>query len=170
MSDPLIRIRPLERADLSVIAEAFLAIGWRKPLELYARYLAEQEAGERDARVAVVSNTFAGYVTLNWHPSYPGFASLGIPEVQDLNVLPPWRRRGVGAALLDAAERIAAARCKRVGIGVGLGADYGAAQRLYVRRGYIPDGNGLVYHDRVVTYGEQVSVDDGLVLCFTKAL
>ena len=45
-----------------------------------------------------------------------------------------------------------------------------AGERLYVRRGYIPDGNGLVYHDRVVTYGEQVSVDDGLVLCFTKAL
>jgi GNAT superfamily N-acetyltransferase len=166
----MIRIRPLEPADLAVIAEAFLAIGWGKPLELYARYLAEQEAGEREVRVAWLSDAFAGYVTLNWHPSYAGLASAGVPEVQDLNVLPSWRRRGVGAALLDAVERIAATRGKVVGLCVGVHADYGAAQRLYARRGYIPDGKGLVYHDRVVEHGEQVMVDHGLVLCFTKTL
>jgi hypothetical protein len=48
--------------------------------------------------------------------------------------------------------------------------DYGPAQRLYVLRGYIPDGRGLASHDRIVEYGEPVPVDDNLVLHFTKAL
>jgi hypothetical protein len=57
-----------------------------------------------------------------------------------------------------------------VGIGVGMDADYGSAQRMYVKRGYIPDGRGLFSHGHWVRYGEQVIVDDDLILCFTKEL
>ena len=158
-------IRPLNAADPPVIAAAFAAIGWSKPRERYERYLAEQDAGERQVWVASVDDAFAGYVTLNWRPAYAPFREGGIPEIQDLNVLPAFRRRGVGSALLDAAEAAAGAR---VGISVGLGSDYGAAQRLYVMRGYVPDGRGIVYRWRTVEYGEQVVVDDDLVLCFTR--
>jgi hypothetical protein len=49
-------------------------------------------------------------------------------------------------------------------------ADYGAAQHLYVRRGYLPDGRGLHYADRSLSYGDTVTVDDALVLNFTKRL
>ncbi|CAA9349909.1 MAG: Acetyltransferase [uncultured Gemmatimonadetes bacterium] len=158
-------IRPLDAADPPVIAATFAMIGWSKPREQYERYLAEQEAGERQVWVAWVDNEFAGYVTLNRRPAYPVFREHGIPEIQDLNVLPAFRRRGIGSALLEGAERAAGAR---VGIAVGLGADYGSAQRLYVRRGYVPDGRGVAYRGRTAGYGEQVVVDDDLVLCFTR--
>jgi GNAT superfamily N-acetyltransferase len=158
-------IRPLDAADPPVIAAAFAAIGWAKPREQYERYLAEQEAGERQVWVASVEDGFAGYVTLNRRPEYAPFRVEGIPEIQDLNVLPGFRRRGIGSALLDVAEEAAGAR---VGIAVGLSADYGAAQRLYVRRGYVPDGRGIAYRWRTASYGEQVVVDDDLVLCFTR--
>jgi len=49
-------------------------------------------------------------------------------------------------------------------------ADYGAAQRLYVKRGYLPDGRGLVAHGCHVTWGETVVVDDDLALYLTKML
>lgn len=153
-----------------MIAAAFAAIGWRKPREQYERYLAEQESGRRRVFVARVDDDFAGYVTLVWQPSYPPFRADGIPEIQDLNVLPPFRRRGVGSALLDAAESAAAERTGSVGIGVGLDPDYGPAQRMYVRRGYVPDGRGVSWRDRTVKYGDQVTVDDDLVLWFTREL
>jgi GNAT superfamily N-acetyltransferase len=153
-----------------VIAAAFTAIGWSKPREQYERYLAQQEADQRHVWVAHVDGQFAGYVTLVWQPSYPPFRAEGIPEIQDFNVLPAFRRRGIGSALMDAAERAAAERTGVVGIGVGLDPDYGPAQRLYVLRGYVPDGRGIAWRDSTVSYGEQVIVDDDLVLYFTHRL
>jgi hypothetical protein len=47
---------------------------------------------------------------------------------------------------------------------------YNAAQRLYLKRGYIPDGRGVTYRDRFVEEGEQVALDDDLVLHLTKEL
>lgn len=52
----------------------------------------------------------------------------------DLNVLPRFRKMGIGSLLLDIAEKEAATKSDVVGIGVGLyaGEDggYGSAQRL----------------------------------------
>jgi len=60
-----------------------------------------------------------GYVSLLWHSDYCRFASADIPEINDLNVIIPWRRRGVGTALITAAEAAARdAGRRRVGIGV----------------------------------------------------
>lgn len=163
-------IRPLDASDPPVIAAAFAAIGWSRPREQYERYLAAQAAGRRHVWVAHVDGDFAGYVTLNGESSYPPFRAGGIPEIQDFNVLPAFRRRGIGSALMDAAESAAAARARIVGIGVGLDPDYGPAQRLYVLRGYVPDGRGIAWRDSTVSYGEQVIVDDDLVLYFTRDL
>jgi len=77
---------------------------------------------------------------------------------------------GIGTALMDEAERVIAARSAVAGIGAGMTADYGAAQRLYVRRGYLPDGRGLMTHERPVIAGKSVLVDDDLVLYLTKRL
>jgi len=71
---------------------------------------------------------------------------------------------------MEKAEQIVAQRSAIVGIGVGMDADYGAAQRLYVRRGYVPDGRGLVWNNRFLRHGEQVTVDDSLILHFVKTL
>ena len=72
--------------------------------------------------------------------------------------------------LLDDAERTVARKSGDVGIGVGLHPGYNAAQRLYIKRGYIPDGRGVTYENRYVREGEQVVLDDNLVLHFTKKL
>jgi GNAT superfamily N-acetyltransferase len=163
-------IRPLRVGDPPLIAAAFAAIGWAKPRAQYERYLAEQEAGERDVFVAWVDDVFAGYVTLSWHPEYPPFRAEAIPVIEDLNVLPAFRRRGIGSALMDAAEAKARSRVATIGIGVGLDPDYGPAQRMYVRRGYVPDGRGITWGNVSVAYRDPVLVDDDLVLWFTRGL
>jgi hypothetical protein len=57
-----------------------------------------------------------------------------------------------------------------MGIGVGLYADYGAAQRLYVRLGYRPDGRGVWYGAQPAVPGQPYRLDDDLVLFLEKAL
>lgn len=165
-----LEIRPLEGYDVERIAAAFRDLGWNKPGSQYERYLREQRAGRRDVLVAFRNGVFTGYLTINWHPSYPPCRENGLPEIQDLNVLPRFRREGIGNRLMDEAERTVARHSSVVGIGVGVSPDYGAAQRLYVRRGYVPDGRGLVHDGRPVRRGDLVPVGDGLILYFTRSL
>jgi GNAT superfamily N-acetyltransferase len=165
-----VEIRLLSERDAKTISDAFKQIGFGKPVTQYQAYLAEQRAGTRICFVASVRNQFAGYVTVNWVPSYPGFVDQKIPEIQDLNVLPLFRRRGIGTRLLDRAEHEVAARSSVVGIGVGLHPGYNSAQRLYVKRGYIPDGRGVWSRDHVVQEGMQAVFDDDLVLHLTKSV
>src|SRR4051812_30681042 len=150
MKNAGLSIRPLRDRDVTVIADAFRAIGWDKPESQYRRYLGEQESGARAVLVAGLDAAFYGYVTVCWDSRDPAFKTHHIPEIEDLNVLPQVRRRGIGSALLDAAERLVAGRSAVVGIGVGVDVDYGPAQRLYCLRGYVPDGRGLLYDNRVL--------------------
>ena len=170
VKDESILIRILKEGDPPTIAAAFRNMGWSKPESQYRRYLQEQAAGTRTCFVATVGGKFAGYVTVNWQPIYAGFAELNIPEIQDLNVLRTYRRKGIASTLLDRAEAEVARRSRIVGIGVGLHPGYNAAQRLYVKRGYIPDGRGITYRDHFVDEGAQVRLDDDLVMHFTKQL
>lgn len=163
-------IRALAGGDPEVLSAAFTAIGWNKPVAQYERYLREQSSGTRDILVAEFDGEFAGYLTINWEPSYPPFRDASIPEIQDLNVLPDLRRRGIASRLLDEAESRVAERIDTISIGFGMYADYGAAQRLYVQRGYLPDGRGLVSNEQPVPWGEHVTVDDDLALYLTKRL
>ncbi len=163
-------LRRLRAADAETIAAAFAAQGWLKPAEQYRRYAAEQSAGTRVTLVAEVAGVFAGYVNVLWVSPYAGFRAAGIPEIADFNVLERFQRRRIGTTLIDAAEALIVERSPVAGIGVGLTADYGPAQILYVRRGYVPDGRGLVYRDRPAPHGTAVTVDDDLVLYLTRRL
>ena len=166
--EPMIRL--LEQSDISVIVEAFKQIGWNKPASQYEGYLKEQNLGVRKVFVAFVDEKFAGYIAICWKSTYPPFHESQIPEIVDFNVLPNYRRQGIGTALMDKVENEIAKRSAIAGIGVGMDSDYGAAQRLYVLRGYVPDGHGLHYRGHYPQHGEQVTVDDDLVLYFTKEL
>lgn len=163
-----LQLRNLSQGDIPAIADAFRALGWNKPASQYEAYLEEQERGERCVLVAFWEGVFVGYLTILWVSHYPPFREAGIPEIVDFNVLPSFRGKGIGNRLMESAEERVAERASVVGIGVGMTADYGAAQRIYVRRGYLPDGRGLTYNTRVLSYGESVPVDDSLVLYFTK--
>ncbi|NRB50275.1 MAG: GNAT family N-acetyltransferase [Saprospiraceae bacterium] len=163
-------IRELRKEDCEKIHQAFVAQGWKKPLSLYLNYLKMQKEGIRDFLLATWQNEFAGYLTINWTSGYPPFQEENIPEIVDFNVLKKYQRRGIGTALMDEAER----RIQRVsplaGIGFGITQDYGAAQILYVKRGYIPDGRGLVLDGESLEYCRQVTISDDLAIYLTKAL
>jgi GNAT superfamily N-acetyltransferase len=163
-------IRPLESRDVAPISAAFSGLGWNKPRSQYERYLSEQQRGTRTVFVALVGEDFAGYVTIVWAPSYPSFLAAGIPEIQDFNVLPHFRRRGIGTHLMDEAERKVSERSDVAGIGIGMSPYSGAAQRLYSLRDYVPDGKGLTSNGSPVKPGDEITVNDGLVLYLTKAL
>jgi GNAT superfamily N-acetyltransferase len=163
-------IRLLESKDIPDIAKAFGELGWDKPASQYETYYAEQKSGARKVFVAFVNGSFAGYLTICWSSTYPPFQEANIPEIVDFNVLPKYRRQRVGTQLMDKAESEIVKVSPVAGIGVGMTADYGAAQRLYVLRGYIPDGRGLHYRGHHVKYGEETMVDDSMALYLTKEL
>ena len=109
-------------------------------------------------------------MTVVWSLPYPPFRAGAIPEIQDFNVLPRFRRQGIGTRLMDQAERRISERSGVAGIGVEMSSDYGAAQRLYILRGYVPDGKALTYEGCTVRQGDEITVNDGLVLYLTKTL
>ena len=163
-------IRLLESDDIPEIAKAFQQLGWDKPALQYERYLMEQVLEIRDVYVAFIEERFMGYLTICWTSSYEPFRKAKIPEIVDFNVLPEFRRQGIGMQLMDKAESEIAKVSSIAGIGVGMTPDYGAAQRLYVLRGYIPDGRGLNYRGHFIKYSEEITVDDNIALYLTKEL
>lgn len=163
-------IREMTPGDAPMISAAFSAIGWNKPESQYNRYYEEQTAAKRIVLMAFVNGRFAGYGNIVWESDYLPFRSNQIPEISDLNVLPSCRRCGIATAIMDKAERIISERSDTVGIGFRLYTDYGAAQRMYVLRGYVPDGRGCTHQHAPVSGGQQVRADDDLVLWLTKRL
>ncbi|OJW66935.1 MAG: GNAT family N-acetyltransferase [Candidatus Amoebophilus sp. 36-38] len=156
--------------DIATIVTGFANANWSKSASMFEIYWQQQQAGSMQVWVAHLNQQFAGYIILNWKSDYKPFYSQGIPEIMDLNILPSFRKQGVGSKLLDTAEAMVAIKTNQVGLGIKLYAEYGPVQRLYVRRGYIPDGRGVTYHYQHIAPGSNVSLDDDLVLWFVKRL
>ena len=112
----------------------------------------------------------AGYINVYPDAAQGAFGGRGWPEIVDFGVLEKFRNRGIGTALMDAAEVVAAQYADEVYLGVGLHSGYGAAQRMYVKRGYVPDGSGVWYRDRVCDQYAPCCNDDDLVLYLSKKL
>ena len=163
-------LRALQENDCKIIHEAFLEQGWDKPISQFQKYLEYQQAGIRDIIIAEFNNVIAGYLTIKWQSDYLPFRERDIPEIVDFNVFQKFQRLGIGTALMDEAERRIRKVSAYAGIGFGVTKDYGKAQILYIKRGYIPDGNGLVKDSKSLQYGEDVQIDDDLVFCLTKKL
>ena len=163
-------LRKIQYADCQKISNAFKEQGWNKPVSQYKAYVKNQERGERDIIIAEINGEFAGYLTIKWESDYKPFAKKGIPEIVDFNVLKKYQRLGIGTSLMDEAE----SRIKKIsdyaGIGFGVYQDYGAAQILYINRGYKPDGKGLVKDSIPLQYGDAIIIDDSIVFCLTKKL
>lgn len=169
MTDNL-AVRQIRHDDPPTIAAAFRAQGWNKLERLYERYHREQMEGRRTVLVAELDGAFAGYLTIDWESRYSPFREAEIPEISDLNVLVAYQRKGIGAALMEEAERRMSERSGVAGIAVGLSPDYGPAQVMYVRRGYVPDGRGIQYDGEQLEHGGKTTVDDDLCLYFVKDL
>jgi len=85
-------------------------------------------------------------------------------------VLEKYRKNGIGSHLMDVAEEIASRYADTVYLGVGVHNGYGSAQRMYVKRGYIPDGSGVWYRNEVCPQYAPCQNDDSLILYFSKKL
>ena len=162
----MIGIREATEEDISVLYTMYEASG--KKDEGYF----EQCMGEGiSIFIASVDGKEAGFCLLNWHPRYSLYKKLDIPEIQDLNVVPGMRRNGVATALIKWCEGLARAKGKdTIGIGVGLTRDYGPAQILYTRLGYVPDGFGITHDREAVVTHALYRMDDDLSLMMIKQL
>ncbi|WP_274650980.1 GNAT family N-acetyltransferase [Paenibacillus humicola] len=164
-----IEIRRMTANDVETVSRVFLEHGIRRTIDDVTQCWEENAAGSRITFLGFYDGRFAGSLHVLAKSHYPWFAEQGIPEINDFNVISPLRRRGIGNALMEAAESCAFETHDIVGIGVGLFKDYGSAQRMYAARGYIPDGRGLMYKQQPAAPGSFVRVDDDLNLYFTKA-
>jgi GNAT superfamily N-acetyltransferase len=134
-------------------------------------YLAGHAEPEGASLIAVRGAEVLGYVAIVWESNYEGFRSRGIPLLHQISVAEPYRRQGVATRLMDAAEGLARSQgVGTMGITVGLFDAYGAAQRMYARRGYVPDGRGACLDKRPLREGERVTVDHNLIMWLTKDL
>lgn len=161
-------IRSITDADIDPLTTSFA--GWPKERALFESYAAMAASGERDVVLAELDGAPVGYLTIAWTSHYRPFADTGVPEVVDFNVVETARRHGIGNQLMDEAERRIGERGDIAGIGVGLYDGYGSAQRMYVKRGYIPDGAGIVVDGEVPVPGSTIVLDDSPALMFTKRL
>ncbi len=136
-------------------------------VEYYEHCITRQAEGD----MVIVLAKGVGFCLLNFAPKYARFKVIGVAEIQDLNVLTEHRCKGVGMALIQFCEKYLKDKGHdEVGIGVGLDRSFGAAQRLYARLGYIPDGDGVTYDRKQVATGEFRPIDANLSLMMTKGL
>ena len=166
-----IKLRTITVDDLPKLWDIALAMGAAKADSYFDHALEQQQAGTRVTFIAEYEGQEAGYCMLAWEPKYAFFRKLGIPEIQDLNVLSEFRRKGIGGFMIDYCENLARDKgYEHMGIGVGMDTSYGPAQQLYVRRGYIPDGNGLTYDRKPIAKGDFKPIDDDISLMMMKDL
>lgn len=171
MTNPISIKQLSTREEASVLDVEFSKrYPWYTSKDYFYKCLEENDQGSRVTLLAYFEGTLAGCCHLLLASDYPNFKRDNIPEINDLNVFPEFRRKGIASKLFDEFEEIASKRSGQIGLAVGLYKDYGNAQRMYNKRGYVMDGHGISYKNIEVKPGEQVSVDDDLLLYLIKDL
>jgi RimJ/RimL family protein N-acetyltransferase len=139
--------------------------------EKWQRYFQEQIQHKRFVYIVQYDTTIIGYGSLFYKSEYPYFQARNIPEIHDIWISEKFRNQGYATKLIAKLEQKARElNYHIIGLGVGLYKDYGAAQKLYVKLGYIPDGIGVTYKYMPIVPGEKYCLDDDLILWFTKKL
>lgn len=163
------QLRAMTASDISAIDNQFLKQHWGSRHEVLTDYFKQQQTGQRWVFIAETAGEVAGYVTLLPSALHGPFVNR-YPEIADFNVFEAFQRQGIGNRLLQQAENTAKSFSDIVTLGVGLHPGYGPAQRLYCKRGYLPDGSGVWYHNRRLAMDEPCRNDDDLVLYLAKRL
>lgn len=96
----LLQIRPMIQPDVEVVFQALEAHGIGKPMDYIKRCAEQNITGERMTLIALYDSQFAGWLHLLSRSSYPYFAERDIPEINNFDVVPSLRRRGIGSALM----------------------------------------------------------------------
>ena len=169
-NDGTIRVRSMAPEDARILYETYLSYGWHPEMKTYEDYYSEQESGQRPVFIAEYEGRVAGICTLVLKPKEGPLAGKGWLEIVDLCVFFHLHQKGIGSRLLDVAEREASQIADHVFLAVGVHSGYGAAQRLYVSRGYNFDGSGVWYKGKQLEQYAPCNNDDDLLLFMAKAL
>ncbi len=165
-----IKIRKMEEKDIVEFPKEFSLQGWNKPISQFQVYYGEQESGKRQIFVATVDEKVAGYATVLPHDISGPFKDKNIPVIIDFNVLEKYHRHGIGTAIMDGIESFVREYSNEICLGVGLHYGYGSAQRMYIKRGYTPDGSGVWFNGEQLEQYEPCINDDELILYLSKNL
>ncbi len=168
--DNEILIRDLRPSDALGITDEEIAQGYQAKIEKYQMRLQHQVDGKSISLVAEYKGNIAGYINVYPNSKWGAFGNQGYPEIVDFGVLEKYRRNGIGSKLMDIAEQISVKYADVVYLGVGLHSGYGSAQRMYIKRGYVPDGTGVWYGDKICEQYADCKNDDDLVLYLSKNL
>lgn len=169
--DEALIIRSMEEADAQIFYDEYTAQGWHPDVAYYHMRMRERAEGKCVALTAEYQGRPAGALYVYWAENEGPFKGKGYPVIVDFSVLEKYQRKGIGTRLMDTAEQIAAQRADTVCLGVGLCGAYGSAQRMYVKRGYIPDGSGVWYQNKpCIQYETVCTIDDDLILYMSKRL
>lgn len=163
-------VRSMMESDIEIFVNGFAEQGWYKSYELFDEYYNQQEKNEKLIIVAEKYGNVCGYVTLLPYAEIGPFAYKKIPEIVDFNVLIKYQKNGIGNKIMDIAENLAKEKSDYVSLAVGLHSGYGSAQRIYIKRGYIPDGTGVWYDGKPIEPYTDCNNDDDLVLYLLKSL
>ena len=168
---PNAKLRPVCDMDAETIAVHYCP-PWSTPTEIrekWNRCHQEHQSGIRVVAVLEMDQEILGYGSLLLKSEYPHF--LNIPEINDVWIYEKHRGHGLGTLLITWLEDVARKKgYKEIGIGVGLYADYGRAQKLYFHLGYTPDGHGVTHKCQPVIPGESYPFDDDLILWLKKPI
>jgi GNAT superfamily N-acetyltransferase len=171
MNQQKLDIYRAQATDIEEIKVLALQNNMQRNENYWMQTLSRLETRELDVLVARMEGSGAGYGFLNWQPKYRAYEVQNIPEIQDLNVLPQFRRQGVARAMIEVCENLARQKgCSQIGISFGLTREFGPAQILYTSMGYLPDGFGVTYDREPVQSGQMRPVDDDLCLMLIKKL
>lgn len=169
-NDGKITVRSMVKEDAKILFDTYLSYGWHPNIETYENYYKEQDEGKRLVFIAEYDGRVSGQCTLVLNPNEGPWANKGIPEIVDLTVFLDVHNKGIGSAILDAVENEASKKYNEVYLAVGVHSGYGAAQRMYVKRGYVFDGSGVWYQGKQLEQYAPCVNDDDLVLFMIKEL
>ncbi len=164
-----ITIRDMQISDAEIFTEEEIKQGWiDATTEKIENRIKDVAYGKAISIVAEYLGNPAGYVSVYINSDWGSLGGKGYSEIIDFAVLEKYRCKGVGTTLMDIAEKIAFKYSDTVYLGVGLHNGYGSAQRMYIKRGYIPDGMGVWYGDKVCEQYADCKNDDDLNLYLYK--
>ena len=168
-----IEIRQLSERDIVPCAEVFTGENehWIYNERVLRECFEDQERKLLVGWIAYVDDEPAGLVMLRFSTPYIHFTQQGIPEICDMFVLPKFRELGIATQLMSAAEKEAEKLgYKQVGLSVGLHFRFGAAHRMYSKRGFMPDGRGITHDHMHVPPGAVIPIGEHTCLWLVKDL